>query len=152
MSSSHNSFSLTLKPKLQSANNSRNFLLPVPYYTMRYLSLILVSSLGLVLYALPSYCAPATLAATLPEGISSSDNLVALMSTNITSTYDLAKRDPCEYEPESILYHEYGTDACPPRFHLKHNGQCEDDPDASFFVQAFAISGQTPSTLLSSHS
>jgi hypothetical protein len=59
------------------------------------------------------------------------------MSTNITSTYDLAKRDPCGYEPEPILYHEYGTDACPPRFHLKPNGQCEDDSDASFFCASF---------------
>jgi hypothetical protein len=96
-----------------------------------------MSFLDLVLYALPFYCAPATLAATMPEGISSSNNLVALMSTNITSTHDLAKRDPCAYEPEPILYHEYSTDACLPRFHLKPNGQCEDDPDASFFCASF---------------
>jgi hypothetical protein len=94
---------------------------------MRSFSLILVCLLGLGLYTLPSYSAPTLLGDITPTGISSSSNLATLTSTNITSTYDLTKRDPCGYDPQPILYHEYGTDSCPPPFRLKPNGQCQDN-------------------------
>jgi hypothetical protein len=46
-------------------------------------------------------------------GIGPFGDLAALASTNITSTYDLAKRDPCGCGPQPILYPKYGTDSCP---------------------------------------
>ena len=104
---------------------------------MKSLSHILLCLLDLVLYALPSYCAPAVLEATTPTGINSSFNLADPVSNSITSTHGLAKRDPCSYDPEPILYHEYGTDICPPRYHLLPDGQCEDDPDAKLICATY---------------
>ncbi|TVY31265.1 hypothetical protein LOCC1_G008877 [Lachnellula occidentalis] len=47
------------------------------------------------------------------------------------------KRDPCDgVNAEPVLYHEYGTDKCPPKYKLEHD-RCYHNPNTSWKCEQF---------------